>query len=128
LWRDLKSFVKEKNPPLSSKIGSGEFLSYETDCLKIGFPKDYVFLEDIRSAPQMNLLTQMAAEFLGKSITIDIKLLEEDARNSNNTASNTASTTNNIKNEALRHPLVQKIMDVFKGAEIVNVRVNGSRR
>jgi len=45
----------------------------------------------------MNLLTQMAAEFLGKSITIDIKLLEEDARNSNNTASNTASTTNNIK-------------------------------
>jgi len=128
LWRDLKSFVKEKNPPLSSKIGSGEFLSYENDCLKIGFPKDYVFLEDIKSAPQMNLLTQMAAEFLGKSITIDIKLLEEDARNSNNTVSNTAGTTNNIKNEALRHPLVQKIMDVFKGAEIVNVRVNGSRR
>jgi len=128
LWRDLKSFVKERNPPLSSKIGSGEFLSYENDCLKIGFPKDYVFLEDIKSAPQMNLLTQMAAEFLGKSITIDIKLLEEDARNSNNTASNTASTTNNIKNEALRHPLVQKIMDVFRGAEIVDVRVNGSRR
>ena len=128
LWRDLKSFVKERNPPLSSKIGSGEFLSYENDCLKIGFPKDYVFLEDIKSAPQMNLLTQMAAEFLGKSITIDIKLLEEDARNSNNTVSNTAGTTNNIKNEALRHPLVQKIMDVFRGAEIVDVRVNGSRR
>jgi len=95
----FEEFCKRKNPPLSSKIGSGEFLSYENDCLKIGFPKDYVFLEDIKSAPQMNLLTQMAAEFLGKSITIDIKLLEEDARNSNNTASNTASTTNNIKNE-----------------------------
>ena len=46
----------------------------------------------------------------------------------NNTASNTAGTTNNIKNEALRHPLVQKIMDVFEGAEIMDVRVNGSRR
>ncbi|MBW2648228.1 MAG: DNA polymerase III subunit gamma/tau [Deltaproteobacteria bacterium] len=93
LWQDLKSFIKEKNPPLNSKIDSGKFLSYEGDCLKIGFPRGYIFLDDIKSAPQMNLLTQLAAEFLGKSITIDIKLLEGDARNSNNTASNTASTT-----------------------------------
>ena len=128
LWKDLKSFIKEKNPPLSSKIGSGEFLSYEDDCLKIGFSKDYVFLDNIKSAPQMNLLTQMASEFLGKSITVDIKPLEGDTRNSNNGASNPAGTTNNIKNEALRHPLVQKIMDVFEGAEIMDVRVNGSRR
>jgi len=35
---------------------------------------------------------------------------------------------NNTKNEALRHPLVQKVMDVFEGAQIVDVRVNGSRR
>jgi len=128
LWQDLKSFIKEKNPPLSSKIGRGEFLSYEGDCLKIGFPRGYVFLEDIKSATQMNLLTQMAVEFLGKRITIDVKLLEGDALNSNNTALNTTSTTNHIKNEALRHPLVQKIMDVFEGAEIVDVRINGSRR
>ncbi|MEA1971288.1 MAG: DNA polymerase III subunit gamma/tau [Thermodesulfobacteriota bacterium] len=128
LWQNLKSFIKKKNPPLSSKIGSGELLSYEGDCLKIGFPRDYVFLDNIKSAPQMNLLTQMAADFLGKDITIDIKPLEGDARNSSNTASNAAGTTNNIKNEALRHPLVQKIMDVFEGAEIMNVRVNGSRR
>ncbi len=128
LWQDLKSFIKEKNPPLSSKIGSGEFLSYENDCLKIGFPKDYVFLDNIKSVSQLNLLTQMAVELLGKDITIDIKPLEGDARNSSNMASNTAGTTNNIKNEALRHPLVQKIMDVFEGAEIMDVRVNGSRR
>lgn len=128
LWRDLKSFIKEKNPPLSSKIGSGEFMSYEDDCLKIGFSKDYVFLDNIKSAPQMNLLTQMASEFLGKNITVDIKPLEGDTRNSNKGASNPVGTTNNIKNEALRHPLVQKIMDVFEGAEIMDVRVNGSRR
>ncbi|MBW2558259.1 MAG: DNA polymerase III subunit gamma/tau [Deltaproteobacteria bacterium] len=128
LWQDLKSFIKEKNPPLSSKIGSGEFVSYEDDCLQIGFPRGYVFLEDIKSAPQMNLLTQMAVEFLGKSVTIDIKLLEGDAHNTGNTASKTASTRNNIKNEALRHPLVQKIVDVFEGAEIIDVRINGSRR
>ncbi|MCD6486148.1 MAG: DNA polymerase III subunit gamma/tau [Syntrophobacterales bacterium] len=128
LWQGLKSFIEGKNRLLSSKISRGEFLSYEGGCLKVGFPGDYVFLDDIKSAPQMNLLTQMAAEFLGKSITIDIKLLGGDTRNSNGMVPNAAGTTNNIKNEALRHPLVQKIMDVFEGAEIVNVRINGSRR
>ena len=128
LWQDLKDFIKEKNPPLSSKIDSGEFLGYEGDCLKIGFPKDYIFLDDIRSTPQMDILAQMAGEFLGKKTTIDIKLLKKGTHNSGGTASGAAGTINNTKNEALQHPLVQKVMDVFKGAEILDVRINGPRR
>ena len=128
LWQDLKGFIKKKNPILSSKIDSGEFLSYEDDCLTIGFPKDYVFMDDINSGSQMDMLAQMAAEFLGKEIKIDIKSQDGDACNLNNTTSNTAGMANNTKNEALRHPLVQKVMDVFEGAQIVDVRVNGSRR
>ncbi|MBW2596051.1 MAG: DNA polymerase III subunit gamma/tau [Deltaproteobacteria bacterium] len=128
LWQDLKGFIKEKNPPLSSKINSGKFLSYEGDCLKIGFPKDYIFLDDIRSTSQMDILAQMAGEFLGKKTTIDIKLLEKGTHNSGGTASGATGAINNTKNEALQHPLVQKVMDVFKGAEILDVRINGSRR
>ncbi|MEA2014332.1 MAG: hypothetical protein U9N38_03385, partial [Thermodesulfobacteriota bacterium] len=128
LWQGLKGFINKKNPPLSSKVGCGEFLSYEDDCLTIGFPKDYVFMDDIKSAPQMDMLTQMAAEFLGRDITIDIKSQDSDARDPNNTVSNTAGMINNTKNEALRHPLVQKVMDVFEGAEIVDVRITGERR
>ncbi len=128
LWKDLKGFIKKKHPPLSSKIGSGTFLSYEGDCLTIGFPKDYIFLDDIQSAPQMDLLTRITGEFLGNNTTIEIKLLEKDTHNSGGKGSGAAGAVNNAKNEALQHPLVQKVMDVFEGAEIVDVRINGPRR
>ncbi len=128
LWRNLQAFIKEKNPPLSSKIHCGDFLGYEDDCVKIGFPKDYIFLDNIKSEPQMNLLTQIVSEFLGERITIEIELLEGRSSDPNGPTSKTAGAANNIKNEAIRHPLVQKVMDVFPGAEITDVKLNGSRR
>ncbi len=129
LWQDLKRFIQEKSPPLSSKIGGGDLMDYEGDCLTIGFPGDYVFLDDIKSVPQMDLLTRIATEFFGKKTIINVVPLTENGRNTKKKVSNSAAgTANNIRNEALRHPLVQKIMDVFEGAEIVNVKVNGSRR
>ena len=87
-----------------------------------------IFLDDIQSATQMDILVQIAGEFLGKTTTIDIKLLEKDTHNSGGTGSGAAGAVNNAKNEALQHPLVQKVMDVFEGAEIVDVRINGPRR
>ncbi len=127
-WQALKGFVKEKNPRLSSKIDNGTFMSYEGGRLTVGFPKDYIFLEDVRSETHMDLLTQMVEELFGKGTTIEIKVLEEGSPNSGPAAPNNAGSVNDIKNEALRHPLVQKVMDVFQGAAIVDVRVNGSRR
>jgi hypothetical protein len=93
----------------------------------VGFPKDYIFLDDIRSRAQMDLLTRMGVEFFGEGTTIEIKLLEKESLNPD-AASNNAGSVNDIKNEALRHPLVQKVMDVFQGAAIVDIRINGSRR
>ncbi len=127
-WQALKGFIKEKNPPLSSKIDNGTFISYENGRLRVGFPKGYLFLDVIRSETQQNLLQRMAEEFFGEGTTIEIATLEDEPQTSGAAASNGARRTNDIKNEALRDPLVQKVMDVFPGAEIVDVRVNGSRR
>jgi DNA polymerase-3 subunit gamma/tau len=127
-WQALKGFIKEKNPPLSSKIDNGTFISYENGRLRVGFPKGYLFLDVIRSETQQNLLQRMAEEFFGEGTTLEIATLEDEPRTSGAAASNGARRTNDIKNEALRDPLVQKVMDVFPGAEIVDVRVNGSRR
>ena len=127
-WQALKGFIKEKNPPLSSKIDNGTFISYENGRLRVGFPKGYLFLDVIRSETQQNLLQRMAEEFFGEGTTIEVATLEDEPRTSGAAASNGARRTNDIKNEALRDPLVQKVMDVFPGAEIVDVRVNGSRR
>jgi len=127
-WQALKGYIKEKNPPLSSKIDNGTFISYENGRLRVGFPKGYLFLDVIRSETQQNLLQRMAEEFFGEGTTIEVATLEDEPRTSGAAASNGARRTNGIKNEALRDPLVQKVMDVFPGAEIVDVRVNGSRR
>jgi DNA polymerase-3 subunit gamma/tau len=126
-WQALKGFIQERNPPLSSKIHNGTFMGYENGRLTVGFPKDYIFLDDIRSRAQMDLLTRMGVEFFGEGTTIEIKLLEKESLNPD-AASNNAGSVNDIKNEALRHPLVQKVMDVFQGAAIVDIRINGSRR
>ena len=127
-WQALKGFIREKNPPLRSKIDNGTFVSYENGRLTVGFPQGYIFLDDIRSRAQMDHLTRMAEDFFGKGTTIEIKVLEGDLSHSGSAPSNNAGSVNNIKNEALRHPLVQKVMDVFQGAQIVDVKVNGSRR
>ena len=127
-WQALKGFIKEKNPPLSSKIDNGTFMSHENGRLRVGFPKGYLFLDVIRSEAQQNLLQRMAEEFFGEGTTIEIATLEDEPQTSGASASNGARRTNEIKNEALRDPLVQKVMDVFPGAEIVDVKVNGSRR
>jgi len=127
-WQALKGFIKEKNPPLSSKIDNGTFMRHENGRLTVGFPKDYIFLDAIRSATQMDHLTRMAEEFFGEGTTIEITVLEEETPKFGSAGSNNAGSINDIKNEALRHPLVQKVMDVFQGAQIVDVRINGSRR
>lgn len=127
-WQALKGFIQEKDSRLSSKIHNGTFLGYENGRLTVGFPKDYIFLDDIRSPQQMELLTRMAGEFFGEGTAIEISILEGEAPTAGTAGSNGAGSVNDIKNEALRHPLVQKVMDLFQGAQIVDVRINGSRR
>ena len=124
LWKNYKNFIKKKNPLLWSKIEPGTFLGYENRCLKIGFPAGYIFLDDITEKSQMARLTGISSEFFQDDITIKIELLTEGSKEYNNMISNgfnNRKNVNNIKNEALNHPLVQKVMDVFEGAELCEV-------
>ncbi len=124
LWKNYKNFIKKKNPLLWSKIEPGTFLGYENRCLKIGFPAGYIFLDDITEKSQMDRLTGISSEFFQGDIIIKIELLTEGSKEYNNVISNgfnNRKNINNIKNEALNHPLVQKVMDVFEGAELCEV-------
>ena len=124
LWKNYKNFIKKKNPLLWSKIEPGTFLGYDNRCLKIGFPAGYIFLDDITEKSQMDRLTDISSEFFQNDITIKIELLAEGSNEYNNVISNgfnNRKNINNIKNEALNHPLVQKVMDVFEGAELCEV-------
>jgi len=122
LWANYKNFLKKKNPLLWSKIEPGNFLGYENRCIKIGFQKGYIFLDDILEKSQMDRLTDISKEFFRDDVTIEIESLSPGSGNDNTSIDNGVNKSiNNIKNEALNHPFVQKVMDVFEGAELCEV-------
>jgi DNA polymerase-3 subunit gamma/tau len=120
---NFKIFVKNENAMLAAKIDSAEILSYEKNCLTLGFPKDYIFLEDIKGKKQKDQLEQIAGKFFQGNV--EIKIAATDAGKVNTSDSNGRSKTNSLndmKREAINHPLLQKVMDEFAGAEVIEIK------
>ena len=128
LWEDYKSYIKRQSSPLWSKIEPGKFLGYENNCLRIGFSKDYIFLDDINEKSQKDRLTEISKAFFEEDMTIRIESLEADTANGLRQAPEGAANNriNEVKRDALNHPLLQKVLDVFDGAVVQEViaRVN----
>jgi len=124
---NFKKFVRKESPILAAKIDSVEILSYENDCLTMGFPSSLVFLDEIKTQ-QKEKLEQIAGKFLQKNVAIKIEILngENGAANGNRVRSQ-ASIINDIKREAMRQPLVQKIMDELSDAKVVDIRVQNEK-
>jgi len=119
LWKGFKKLVKKKSYPLWSMLREGEFEEYEDRHLKIRFPEDYVFLENIREKSKMDQLTRIASEFFREDVSVEVKTLA----NHKNSQSDSGKTIDDIKSEALKDPLVQKVMDIFEDPEVLDVIV-----
>ncbi len=122
-WEGFKDFVKKRQPPLHSKIEPGTFLGFEKDVLRIGFPAGYVFFDHLNEASQKTQLAAIARDFFEKDVKVKIESVAGDSGPAQATANGPAKNNRNhdIKREALNHPLVQKVMDIFEGAEIKEV-------
>ncbi len=131
LWEDFKSLVKKESFPLWSKIEPGKFLGYENRCLRIGFPRGYVFLDYINEKIQKDRLTEISKDFFLENVVVRIESVEPDPEdssymNGNGFAQARNSRIDNIKKEALNQPLLQKVLDVFEGAEVKEVIPRGN--
>jgi DNA polymerase-3 subunit gamma/tau len=118
--------VKKQSYPLWSKIETAKLLGYEYNCLRIGFHKDRIFLLDDTDKGR---LTEISKEFFTEDVSVKIELLESGPENGHHQNSNGSlhnSRINDIKRDALNHPLLQKVLDVFEGAVVreVNTRVD----
>ena len=119
----LKKFIKKENAILGAKIESAEILSYENNCLTLGFPKDYIFLEDIKGKKQKDQLEQIAGKFFQGNVEIKIATTEAQKVNTNdNNGRGKTNSLNDMKREAINHPLLQKVMDEFAGAEVIEIK------
>ena len=119
-WDGFKQFVKRKNQPLWAKIEPGKLLAFGNGALTIGFPKGYLFLEFFDEQPQREKLEEMAREFFSQPVTLSVETIDNGPGESNGPNQN---RSNQVRREALNHPLLQKVMDVFEGAEVQEVIV-----
>ncbi len=121
---NFKKFIKKENAILGAKINSAEIVNYENECLTLGFPKNYIFLEEIRTAAQKAILEQIAEKFFQKKVTIKIESLNMENGNANGgNGRKQLNGINEIKREAMNQPLLQKIMDELSDARVVEIKV-----
>ena len=123
LWEDYRSFLKKKSPLLWSKIEPGKWLGFETGRLRIGFQKGYIFLDDINEKSQKARLLEMTRDYFKKDVPVDIEILKADPENAppNPAGSAKNGRINDIRRQALNQPLLQKVLDMFDGAEVREV-------
>jgi DNA polymerase-3 subunit gamma/tau len=123
LWEDYRSFLKKKSPLLWSKIEPGKWLGFETGRLRIGFQKGYIFLDDINEKAQKARLLEITRDYFKKDVPVDIEILNADPENAppNPAGSAKNGRINDIRRQALNQPLLQKVLDMFDGAEVREV-------
>jgi DNA polymerase-3 subunit gamma/tau len=127
-WEGYKAFVKKQNAALSAKIEQGTCLACEEGRLRIGFSRDYFFLGDVKE--KQTDLREIARRFFNRETALEIEALDPEAAGGGNHANGNGNgraarnqMLQEIRREALSHPLVQKVLDVFPGAEVKDVRL-----
>ncbi|HOD34724.1 MAG TPA: DNA polymerase III subunit gamma/tau [Syntrophales bacterium] len=130
LWESFKEFVKKKSYPIWSKIEPGRFLGYEERTFRIGFPEGYLFLDYFKEQEHKARLTEIAGEFFREDVAVKIESLKTaNPGTGDHDAGHPAASNNrtgDIRREALNHPVLQKVMDVFEGAEVREVIVRNN--
>ncbi|MEQ8216402.1 MAG: hypothetical protein ABRQ30_08915, partial [Smithellaceae bacterium] len=125
---DFKNFIRRENPILGAKIASAEAVDFMDGSLTLSFPKGYIFLEDISAKDQKEQLKQIAEEFFSQEVTVDITTIDVDKARVNSNNGRKAGSVNDIKREAMNHPLLQKVLDEFAGAEIVDIKTRTEKK
>jgi len=129
-WQGYREFVKRQDPALSAKIESGRCLCCEPGSLRIGFEKGYLFLDDV--VGRKAALAEHGRQFFRRETALEIETLAPEAGDSTNTRNGNGNGNGRaaknrriqeIRREALSHPLVRKILDTFPGAEVRDVKM-----
>jgi DNA polymerase-3 subunit gamma/tau len=118
LWEDYKAYAKKHSPPLWSKIEKGRLLGFQERVLTIGFPAGYLFLDDIRNKTQKERLAEISRGFFGDDVEVRIEIIKSDNGDPAGNTTPTQKHGRDFRQEALNHPLLQKVFDVFEGAEL----------
>ncbi|MBN1614118.1 MAG: DNA polymerase III subunit gamma/tau [Deltaproteobacteria bacterium] len=119
MWENYKNFIKEHKIPLWSLINQGRLLEQDETQLRIGLPKICRDIIDEKA------LQELSEAFFGRAVKIRLetfKTAPESPQTNGAENSNNHNHLQEIRKEALNQPLLQKILDIFEGAEIREVK------
>jgi hypothetical protein len=117
---NLKKFIKKESPIHGAEV---EILSYENDCLTLGFPSNFIYLDEVKTT-QKGKLEEITGRFFGKKVVVKVETSNtEDSSPTGGNGRNQASVINDVKREAMRQPLLQKVMDELSDAKVVEINV-----
>jgi len=123
-WEGFREFLRVHDPALSAKLQQGQCLCCEEGLLRIGFEKGYLFFDEV--VRKKDKLAAYCRQFWQEETKLEIETIVpaggENGLKGNNLAEKN-NHTREIRREALSHPLVRKILDVFPGAEVKEVKV-----
>lgn len=125
---DFKAFIRRENPILGAKIASEAAVDFTDGSLTLRFPKGYIFLEDISAKDQKEQLKQIAEGFFSQEVSVNITTIDVDKARVNSSNGRKTGSVNDIKREAMNHPLLQKVLDEFAGAEIVDIKTRTEKK
>jgi len=129
LCNDFKNIIKTESPILGAKIISAETVSFAGGILTLSFPRGYIFLENINEKSQKEQLEKIAKKYFQQDIKVEITIIDIDKTNNNGgNGRNKANNVTEIKREAMNHPLLQKVLDEFAGAEIVDIKTKAEKK
>jgi DNA polymerase-3 subunit gamma/tau len=129
LGENFKKFIKKENPILGAKTVSAQIVSFAAGTLILTVPKGYLFLEDLNEESQKEQLEQIAKKYFHEDVIIKFTTNEVDKTGANNgNGPNKVNNLNDIKREAMNNPLLQKVMDEFAGAEIVEIKARTEKK
>jgi DNA polymerase-3 subunit gamma/tau len=112
-------FIRQHNLPLASQLEHGHMLLRGESELVIELPANSFYLENIKNRETEKIIQQLGEEFFKRTLKLTVVAGAQNSVVSNE--DDRDQERKKKRQEALRNPLVQKIIDSFDG-EIVEVR------
>jgi len=119
IWRRVEQLLMAKHPSLAASLAGAVICRMDNDRLTIRISGSEFNLKRVQRPQSIEVLAEACSAVLQRTVSVDIAA--ECA--SPNGARRTSQENQKRKQRALRHPLVEQAVEIFKG-EVVDVKLS----
>ncbi|UCD83357.1 MAG: DNA polymerase III subunit gamma/tau [Deltaproteobacteria bacterium] len=127
-WNGLVEFTRNKKPMLASLLEKGKLLGLSQKEIKIGFPENSIFKENLQDADNLNTFDQICRDFFHRELKIKFSALSpEDCPPPREERIKEKNREREMEMEARNDPMVREALNIF-GGKITEVKLGTTGR